>query len=205
MALTGKPSKTKHQVGSTVYFLVDGTINSGAVVKTYALVSDPANDSTGVQINKYLIEGFPNTFAESKLYSSKNELLYSIKGGYLNDWSGTGVIFIETLGESSDLSYSDFSGIDFSDANPQDFNEAILDGSSFNGCNLTDCDLTNCTMKNADLRSTTLTGADFSGADLTGALFSASADSKAEFKTAVGAGNYNATTTIWTDGTAIGA
>jgi len=69
----------------------------------------------------------------------------------------------------------------------------------FKGANLTGVNLTAAVLTNANL-----TGADFTGADLTGATMPANADTKAEFKAVVGSGNWDAVTTIWTDGEPIG-
>jgi len=210
MALTGKPVTAKHIWGSTVYFLNPslGTVQSGVIEKIVADVSNPSNDANGVQTTLYYLTGISQPFDESKVFHSKNALLYSLKGAYLNTFVGSVGLGDLQADSDNDFSYSNFAGCDFTTT--AELPGAILDGCNFTGASLAGVSLSGASCRNANftnavLTTVTFTNADFRGADLTGATMSAAADTKAEFKALVGAGNYDPLRTIWTDGTAIGA
>lgn len=86
---------------------------------------------------------------------------------------------------------------------------ANLYGASLTGANLTDANFTGANLTDANLEGATLTYANLTdailtGANLTSATMPTNADTKAEFKAVVGEGNWDAVTTIWTDGNPIG-
>lgn len=196
MALTGKPSVTSLQVGNTLYWTNGGTINSGVITKVVVRVTNPAADSTGVQDVTYMVGTVQ--IPGSQGFHSKNALLYSIKGTYLNDF--TGAAFGSdalTKGTSNDYSYSKFNTVDLSGTS--NLAGVVLDGCNFTGADLTSADLTGCSMKYAVLTGANLTSADMAGANLYGATLPTAADSKSEFKALVA----DYTGTIWTDGTVV--
>jgi hypothetical protein len=198
MALTNKPNKSKYQVGETVHFLSNGKGTSAQIVKVSSSVSNPDNDTNGIQENIYYLEGFAKGFAETELFHSMNALIFNIKGNYLNTWEVAQLNFT-TVGSNLDLSYSDFTAIDFVSYGPLSFQQAKLDGCNFSEAILQDCDLSNCSMRNCILVSTAIMNVNFSGADLTDSILDQTYNTKAQFKTAVGTGNW--TGTVWVDGT----
>lgn len=198
MALTGKPVTTPLQVGGTIYWTNGGSINSGTITKIVSKVTNPAADSTGVQDNIYFVG--TTQIPGGQGFHSKNALLYSIKGDYLNKWTGVDFTAIPSISTSNDFSYSDFSSGSFTDdITGVDFNEAVLDGCKFTSATLNFCDLSNCSMKYAILTGAFLTDAVMAGANLYGATMPTAADTKAEFKALVA----SYTGTIWTDGTVV--
>lgn len=200
MALTGFPAAAKLEWNSTAYFLNPSTlaIQSAVIEKITAEVTDPAGDSSGSQLNMYTLAGYSVPLPESKVFHSKNALLYSLKGTYLNKFAsaafGSDAL---TGGTTNDYSYSDFESVDFSGTS--DLNEAVLDGCKLTSANFTNAVLTNCSMKYAILTGAELTGANMAGVNLTGATMPAAADSKSEFKALVS----SYTGAIWTDGTTV--
>lgn len=198
MALTGKPSVTSLQVGQTLYWTNGGTINSGVITKVIVRVTNPAADSTGVQDVTYMVGTVQIPGGQG--FHSKNALLYSIKGDYLNKWTGIDFTAMPTIATSNDFSYSDFSSGSFTDdITGVNFNEAILDGCKFTSATLNFCDFSNCSMKYAILTGAILTDANMAGVNLYGATMPTTADSKAEFKALVD----SYTGAIWTDGTVV--
>ncbi|MHC1736889.1 MAG: pentapeptide repeat-containing protein [Ignavibacteriaceae bacterium] len=99
--------------------------------------------------------------------------------------------------QSANLSGGAFQAANFTGANltDADLSNALLDSANFTNANLTSVNF-----ENADIAT-----ANFTGANLTDAALPENADGKAEFKAVVGEGNWDAVTTIWTDGNPIGA
>ncbi|MBX7046653.1 MAG: pentapeptide repeat-containing protein [Ignavibacteria bacterium] len=199
MALSNKPKKSLYQVGETVYILNGVLIASGKIVKVSSSVSNPLNDTNGLQENLYYIEGFVQPFKEGEVFHSKNALLFKLKGEYLAKFKSTALVYLEALSDF-DLSFSDFSGTAFDGAS---FISANLEGVNFSNCGL------NVNFENTNLKNCIFTGCEFGnfsfiGANLTGATLPASANTKSTFKSVVGAGNWDPVTTIWTDGLPIG-
>lgn len=196
MSLSGKPAVTPLQVGNTLYWTNSGTINSGTITKVVVKMSNPAGDGSGIQENLYFVG--TTQVPGGQGFHSKNALLYSIKGTYLNDF--TGAAFGSdalTKGTSNDYSYSKFNTVDLSGTS--NLAGVVLDGCNFTGADLTSADLTGCSMKYAVLTGANLTSADMAGANLYGATLPTAADSKSEFKALVA----DYTGTIWTDGTVV--
>jgi len=202
MALTGKPVTTPLQVGGTIYWTNGGSINSGTITKIVSKVTNPAADSTGVQDNIYFVG--TTQIPGSQGFHSKNALLYSIKGDYLNKWTSLNFSTVTpsdiTIGASNDFSYSDFTNAVFTDdVAGVDFNGANLDGCKFSAVILNFCDLSNCSMKYSILTDADLTDANMAGVNLYGATLPKAADSKSAFKALVA----DYTGAIWTDGTVV--
>ncbi|MBS1513860.1 MAG: pentapeptide repeat-containing protein [Bacteroidetes bacterium] len=205
MSLSNKPNKSKYQVGETAYVLNGLSISSGKIIKVSSSVSNPLNDTVGLQENLYTIEGFVQPFREKDVFYSKDALLFRIKGGYLNKW--TEGLFAFPIGIGSNLSFSDFTGANFNadggllTLGTVDFNEVTLDGCNFTNAVLAGCELSNCKMRDCILTGASITNANFYGVDLTGAVLDSTFDTKAEFKTKVGNDNWNEV--IWIDGTLV--
>jgi hypothetical protein len=213
MSLSNKPVRSLYQVGETVYFLSGGKICEGEVVKVSTSVGNPLGDTSGVQENKYFLEGYSQQFRETELYHSKNAVLFEVKGDYLGKWGNSDQLI---LNSSVEFSYSDYSYSRFS----EDLNlPGIFDGIKFEVCNLEGCNFESASLKNTSFSSASLYGAimtyvdftgailsncDFRGANLTGATLPSNANTKSTFKTVVGAGHWDPITTIWTDGNPIG-
>lgn len=202
MSLSGKPAVTPLQVGNLLYWTNGGTINSGTITKVVVKMSNPAGDGSGIQENIYFVG--TTQVPGNQGFHSKNALLYSIKGDYLNKWTSLNFSVVTpsdiTIGASNDFSYSDFTNAVFTDdAVGVDFNGANLDGCKFSAALLNFCDLSNCSMKYSILTGADLTDANMAGANLYGATLPTAADSKSEFKALVA----DYTGTIWTDGTVV--
>ena len=197
MPLSNKPTSTKMQVGETAYWLSGGEIKSALIEKITVEVSDPAGNGTALQINTYKLAGTADNVPESKIFHSKNALLYSVKGTYLNNWTnaefGSDAV---TKGDSNDYSYSNFTGVTLSGGTG--FTGVILDGCRFNG-DLKTTDFTQASLKYANLTSADITGCDFTNANLTGATMPTNADTKSEFKALVG----SYTGCKWVDGSTV--
>jgi len=213
MALTNKPKKSKYQVGETVYFLSDRKGDSAEVMKVQSVVTNPDENSTGMQENVYYLEGLNNVYKEAELFHSMNALMFYIKGDYLMKLGNGDNIGI--------LSGSNLSGCDFSYGQwardlsvPVYFLSTIFNNCNFDGVNLelvtfTACDLTECSFRFANLaggvlEESNILNSDFRGTNFTDAILPASANTKSSFKTIVGAGHWDPETTIWTDGLPIG-
>ena len=198
MSLSNRPIPTKMQVGERAYWLSGGEIKSALIEKITVEVSDPAGNGTALQINTYKLTGTADNVPESKIFHSKNALLYSVKGTYLNKWtSATFQDGFVTKGTSNDWSYSDFQGVDLSGGG--DLSGVILDGCNLASVNLGSALLSGASLKYAILTGATLTGCDFSNANLTGATMPTNADTKSEFKALVG----SYTGCEWVDGSTV--
>ncbi len=151
--------------------------------------------------------GLEYTIAGSKLFSSKNHLLGTLKGDYINaayNGDANGGKFWVTWGVATDAFVFGPSFGDWVDHGCMDFRNAkfdVIDGVStsiyafvWSGT----VDQTGYIGGEVGQTKTLI----FDGANLTGADFPASLDTKAEFRALVG--SYDADTTIWTDGNAIG-
>lgn len=206
MTLTNKPKKSKYQVGEIVYYLNNGKGVSSEVVKVTSLVTNPNDDSYGTQENVYLLANQNRSFREEELFHSMNALMFNIKGDYLNN-------IYPLVAESGnndmngvDFSYSSFeyailAGCNFINSN---FEGAKLIGVNFLGTNLTGSFLKNAMLTNAYLPDTILTNVDCRGTNLFNCTLPSNANTKATFKSVVGAGNWDSDTTIWIDGLPIG-
>lgn len=90
------------------------------------------------------------------------------------------------------------------------FTGAILMGANFEDITSSElvfatCDLSYANFTNAVLTLALFNGANCKGTNFTGATMPIAADTKSEFKAVVGESNWDADTTIWTDGNPIGA
>lgn len=74
MALSNKPSTTSLQVGSYGWFIHNDVPVKAVIIKTVSDVSNPNNDSTGVQQNYYYFEGYSEKYHSSRVYSSKDSI-----------------------------------------------------------------------------------------------------------------------------------
>jgi len=213
MSLSNKPVRSLYQVGETVYFLFGGKIGEGEVLKVSTLVGNPFGDTSGVQENKYFLEGYSQQFRETELFHSKNALLFDVKGDYLNRLNNSDNILIVSGSYFNDCDFSYciisednglsniFTGVNFTGCN--------FDGSKFDGITLSNCEFTNSSFRFVkfnylSLETAILSNCDFRGANLTGATLPSNANTKSTFKAVVGAGHWDPITTIWTDGNPIG-
>jgi len=78
MALSNKPASTSLQVGDYGWFIYNNTPVKAKVLKTISDVSNPNEDTTGVQLNSYYFEGYSERFMSSQVYSSKSALTGAI-------------------------------------------------------------------------------------------------------------------------------
>ncbi|MBS1513858.1 MAG: pentapeptide repeat-containing protein [Bacteroidetes bacterium] len=214
MALSNKPKKSLYQVGEIVYVLNGVSIASGKVVKVSSSVSNPLNDTNGLQENLYYIEGFVQPFKEGEVFHSKNALLFKLKGEYLGKWENSDNISIAqgTFFGSCDFSYvllsedaglpNFFSGIDFTFCN---FDGAKLDGATFSGSNLSNSSFRFAKLQGSSFGDANISSCDFRNTNLSSCGLPANADTKSSFKSVVGTGNWDPDTTIWTDGLPIGS
>lgn len=179
MPLTNMPTTAHYKTGQNAFVWIDNNLVQGVISKVISEVSNPANDSSGVQRNIYEFVQFSGSFPESKVFASPRHALSTKKGSYLltidsADESIQGFLIMPAFSPLAggaaipDISGSEFINCDFS-------NPGLL--SFFDGA-ITD---------NISLAGTTLHG------DI---------DTKAEFKAFVG--SYDPVTTIWTDGNPIG-
>lgn len=206
MALTNNPKKSKYQVGEAVYFLSDRKTVSALITNVSSVVSNPNNDASGKQKNLYSLYGFSRVFSEDELFHSKNALLFSIKGDYLNNFYALVTESGNNELAGADLSYSSFEdatlgGCNFINSN---FEGAKLISVNFSGTNLTGALLRNAILTNAYLSDTILNNIDCRGTNLSGAILPSNANTKSTFKSIVGTGNWDPDTTIWVDGLPIG-
>lgn len=216
MALSNKPGRSLYQIGDTVYFLNGKKIGEGVVTKVVTAVSNPLNDSTGIQENYYYVDGLDQIFTESELFHSKNALLFELKGDYLGKFP---FLMLESGNndlEAGDFSFLNFSGSQFSGCNfsKTKFISSNFSNVNFLGSNLSESVFTFAKLNNAfflnsnvtdtDFSEANIYGASFVGANLTGSTLPANANTKSTFKSMVGAGNWDPVTTIWTDGLPIG-
>ncbi len=130
--LTNKPVKPKYTVGDTVFAFDSGSILQLTIVQVQIIVTNPNNDSNGLQTNYYTFSENSLKLSEAQLASSKNHLLGKAKGAYLNDVpfeSVTGLQF-DNPGQA-DLACFNLAGLDLSavviNAN------TIADGMSLDG------------------------------------------------------------------------
>jgi len=212
MPLSSKPKKSKYQVGDTVHFLEGSKASSSSVVKVLSSVTNPLNDSLGVQENDYFLMGREKRFEEGELFHSANALMYDIKGDWLCKF-GNGDQVVLTSGSllgNCDFSYS------LINSDPgilvyflsSVFTNCNFEGSDLGGIIFTACELNNCSFRfsnlaGAILEECNIANSNFTGAILTGATLPANADTKSTFKSVVGAGHWDADTTIWIDGSPI--
>lgn len=216
MALTNRPKKSLYQVGETVYFLNAGKGTSAEVVKISSVVSNPAENNTGLQENIYFLDKYSNEFKETELFHSMNALMFNVKGGYL---SNTVSLVLESGNNDLgfvDFSYTNFQGSQFSGCY---FPNSDFEGAQFSNVNFTSSNISGANMKRTTLNNSlfvltnlqevnldeaNLNGSDFRGADLTGAQMPSNANTKSLFKATVGEGHWDPDTTIWIDGLPIG-
>lgn len=78
MALSNKPAVTSLQVGDFGWFIYNNSPVKAKVIKTISDMSNPNNDSSGVQINSYYFEGYSELFISTQVYSSKSALTTAI-------------------------------------------------------------------------------------------------------------------------------
>lgn len=180
--LSSKPIKSKYTLGDTVYFLSGSAVSSSTISQVKVRVTNPLNDSNGVQKNLYKLTGHGREFSETELFASKNSLLKNLKGQYLNE-NGLEVnaIYINSINTGvSSGSIDDYSGMNmylfnFTDPDPVNNPETPMEIDS--ACIFDDCNLNGVTLP-------------------------ANVDTKAEFRSVVK--SYDEITTIWTDGNPIG-
>lgn len=214
MALSNKPKKSLYQVGETVYILNGVSIASGKIVKVSSSVSNPLNDTNGVQENLYYVEGFVKPFKEEDVFHSQNALLYNLKGDYLGKWGNSDTVSLQS---GDIISYCDFSynmisetdagvpniftGIDFTSCN---FDGSKLDGATFSGSNLNSSSFRFANLQGTSFGDASISSCDFRNTNLTTCALPPNANTKSTFKSTVGAGHWDPETTIWTDGLPIG-
>jgi hypothetical protein len=75
MALANKPATTSLQVGGFGWFIYNNAPVKAKIVKTISDVSNPNNDSSGVQTNSYYFEGYVEKFSSSQVYDSKSAIV----------------------------------------------------------------------------------------------------------------------------------
>ncbi|MBN8570455.1 MAG: hypothetical protein J0M18_12565 [Ignavibacteria bacterium] len=78
MALSNKPASTSLQVGNYGWFIYNNSPVKAKILKTISDVSNPNNDTSGVQNNFFYFEGYTEKFSSSQVYSSKSELTSAI-------------------------------------------------------------------------------------------------------------------------------
>lgn len=138
MELSNLPIPAKYNprtVGSeTVYALVDGTIRTLTVLEYEVEITNPLNNSTGVQKNKYRFTELPNLWLdESKVFASKNALLANLKGEYFFE----NLLLYEFQGG---LGNNDYGGLNFNSFNfttgtfDTHLTDSVLDGANLTGC-----------------------------------------------------------------------
>ncbi len=74
MPVTNKPSVTTHQVGATVFFILNGFPKQAVVEQTFSEVQDADNNNTGEQVDSYYLKGYSEKFYNSQLATSKANL-----------------------------------------------------------------------------------------------------------------------------------
>lgn len=173
MALTNRPEKSKYTIGDTVYALKGGIVEL-EINQVVVEVSDVYDDGVGTQLNTYGFTDQPYTLTESELFSSKNSLLASLKGEYINQ---TGDIVLGINSFDSNLSgilYEDYAGLLF-DGMTFDNSDAVNGGAEID-----------------------FTGKVIDGSGFLGCTFPTNSDTVSELKSIVK--SYDKLTTIWTDG-----
>jgi len=75
MALANKPAITALQVGNFVWFMYNSVPVKAKIIKTISDVSNPNDDSSGVQSNSYYLEGYYELYPSSKLYSTRDAFI----------------------------------------------------------------------------------------------------------------------------------
>lgn len=136
--LSNKPIKSKYTLGDTVYYLENGVIKSSTVTEVLVEVTNPLNDSTGVQTNRYKIVDRIESINESEVFSSKNHLLSMLKGSSFFDtsFSFDTVLAFDNPG-LRDVAGFDFNGgLDLSATLVIDFVSAITDNCNFSNVTL---------------------------------------------------------------------
>ncbi len=121
-----------------------------------------------------------------------------------------------STGNANEAYFSTFRVIDFSSCNFDSiafnfskFLDCVFSNASFvnNYCpfaHFINCNFGGCDLSGTNFTDAVIDGSDFTGANLTDVVLPAYAATKANFKAAVGAGHWDAVTTIWTDGNPIG-
>ncbi len=74
MALSNKPASTSLQVGDYGWFIYNNAPVKAKIVKTISDVSNPDNNTSGIQTNTYYFDGYPEKFTSSQIYTSKSAL-----------------------------------------------------------------------------------------------------------------------------------
>lgn len=158
MALTNKPDPSHYQVGHLVVTAdtVGLAENQVAITQVRVVMTNPNNDSTGVQENFYKVEGYDKEYTENEIFWSQEHYFQSLlpSGRYVNSSAIADVGNLETImhifavGRSfvvANLAGQDFDSADFvlepglssitwgSDDN--DIN-AVVDGANLANCNL---------------------------------------------------------------------
>jgi hypothetical protein len=78
MPLSNKPVPTSLQVGEFGWFIYNNVPAKAKIIKTVSDVSNPNNDSNGIQINSYFFEGYTGKFSSSQVYASKSLLTSAV-------------------------------------------------------------------------------------------------------------------------------
>lgn len=173
MALTNRPFKSKYTIGDTVYALRGGIVEL-TINQVVVEVDDPNDDGVGRQTNTYGFEDQSYTLQESDVYSSKNSLLASLKGSYLNV-DGVKLLGINSIDSGlTDPLYVDFAGL-------------MLVGFTF--------DNSDAIAGSAEID---FTARIIDNIDMSNATFPTNSDTVAELKAMVA--SYDKLTTIWKDG-----
>lgn len=192
-ALTGLPLKAKYIKDDYVYALISGIIRKLKITSQRLVVSNPRNDSKGLQLNYCRFEEIGNEIEEAKLFASMNSLLSHIKGDYLNheiDSNGDSLgLLWNSLHQYPSVGYTDLAGIDFDGVN---FNDVIL--YVYKGVDI--ADETGLEVEYS------LLGAVIDGSSFVGATLLTGQTTRAQVRAAVK--SYDAETTIMPDGLPIG-
>jgi len=167
MALSNMPAKSKYQVGHLV--CTKDTIGLTAyqveVLQVRTRVSNPNNDSDGVQKNYYILEGYEGKeYPEEEVFWSRGHYLKSLSPAAvyhptvaITTFDALPTLLTVTVGRNIiDLAGMDLTGADFTAGTLASINwesgnddvNAILDG-----CNLTDCTLPTSVDTKAEMRA----------------------------------------------------
>lgn len=123
--LSDLPLKTKYTPGDSVYIIIDYKIIPVTVASWVVTVSNPLNDSDGMQVITYSFEERSEQIQEPFVFASENACLAWMKNDYLNraieSGSGGEGYFKSGLNAAGDSrsfgNWTDFAGFHLQDAN----------------------------------------------------------------------------------------
>jgi len=119
-ATTNKPSNPKFAYGDEVFYINNGLILSGVIVKIHIDVTNPSLTVDGVQVNQYQLDNVENKlFEENRLYDSHMQAAFKNNGNeYFCDLSNTDLLAVDLKQKS--LAYCNLHGADLSAADIDD-------------------------------------------------------------------------------------